>query len=226
MIPRRNKIWLVSVFVVTALVIGGMLLFQRYSPETQSLPIPPEQMNAPPTPQEAGPSPKPPIVESPYAQPVADFITRVTKKPFGIYITLKTSPVQPERFTGYHTGADAEYEDVATDVPVYAFANGKIMLSQIASGYGGVFMMSFELNGSQHTALYGHIRPSSLPKIGRVVSKGEQIALLGTGYSSETDKERKHLHFAVLADSRLDLKGYVQTKSQLSGWVDPLTLFP
>jgi hypothetical protein len=31
------------------------------------------------------------------------------KKPFGIYITPENSPVQPENFTGYHTGIDVEY---------------------------------------------------------------------------------------------------------------------
>ena len=36
---------------------------------------------------------------------------RITKKPFGIFITTQNSPVQPERFSGYHTGVDVEYKD-------------------------------------------------------------------------------------------------------------------
>lgn len=44
--------------------------------------------------------------------PIAEFEKRITKKPFGIYITPQNSPVQPERFTGYHTGVDVEYEDI------------------------------------------------------------------------------------------------------------------
>jgi hypothetical protein len=55
--------------------------------------------------------------------------------------------------------------------------------------------------------------------------KGDPLALLGTGYSSETDGERRHLHFAVLSNDRVDIKGYVQSESDLSGWIDPLTLF-
>jgi len=159
------------------------------------------------------------------ADPIADFKSRVTKKPFGIYITPQTSPIQPERFTGYHTGADVEYQDVTADVPVYAVSDGKVVLSETASGYGGVFMIEIQLNGAKHTVLYGHIRPSSLPKVGTQVTKSQQLAVLGTGYSTDTDGERRHLHFAVLADNSLNIKGYVSTKSQLSSWIDPLTLY-
>lgn len=159
------------------------------------------------------------------AEPIAEFKQRITKKPFGIYITPATSPVQPERFTGYHTGVDAEYEDKTADVPVYAIADGKVVLSKTASGYGGVFMIEIQLNGAPHTVLYGHIRPSSLPKVGQQIKKGEQLAILGTGNSSETDGERKHLHFAILSDDRIDLKGYVQNQSELPRWVDPFILY-
>lgn len=162
---------------------------------------------------------------SAFAEPVANFKAHVTKKPFGIYITPQNSPIQPERFSGYHTGADAEYQDMTDDVPVYAIADCTIVLSRTASGYGGVFMISFDLNGVTHTALYGHIRPSGLPKVGTSFKHGEQLGFLGAGYSSETDGERRHLHFAILSDSRLDIKGYVQSKAELSGWIDPLTLF-
>jgi len=172
----------------------------------------------------SSPTPQTTASLSAYALPVAEFRSRVTKKPFGIYITPQNSPVQPERFTGYHTGADAEYQDVTDDVPVYAIADGKVVLSETASGYGGVFMISFNLNDTQHTALYGHIRPSSLPKDGTTFNKGDRLGLLGTGYSSEAGGERRHLHFAVLSDDRIDIKGYVQSRNELSSWIDPLTI--
>jgi murein DD-endopeptidase MepM/ murein hydrolase activator NlpD len=159
------------------------------------------------------------------AEPVADFKPRITKKPFGIYITPQNSPVQPEKFTGYHTAVDVEYQDISANVPVYALSEGKIVLARTASGYGGILMLEFELNGNKHTAIYGHLRPSSLPKVEDKVVKGQQIGLLGTGYSVETDGERRHLHFGILSDNRLDLKGYVKNKSELSGWIDPLTLY-
>ena len=159
------------------------------------------------------------------ALPVADFKTRVTKKPFGIYVTPQNSPVQPERFIGYHTGADAEYQDVTDDVPVYAVTDGKVVLSKTASGYGGIFVIEIQIDGKAHSVLYGHIRPSSLPAVGTQVTKGVQIAVLGTGYSTETDNERRHLHFAILATNALDIRGYVPSQSQLSGWLDPLALY-
>jgi hypothetical protein len=45
---------------------------------------------------------------------------RVAKKPFGIFITPQSSPVQPEHFRGYHTGADFEIfpEELNVDVAV------------------------------------------------------------------------------------------------------------
>lgn len=157
--------------------------------------------------------------------PIADFKARITKKPFGIYITPQNSPVSPERFSGYHTGTDIEYQDITTDVPVYAINDGVITLARTASGYGGVIILETEINGQKHSILYGHIRPSSLSKVGSQVKKGEQIGLLGTEYSTETDDERRHLHFAVLSDNRIDLKGYVPNQSELSGWIDPVSLY-
>ncbi len=156
--------------------------------------------------------------EDTLALPIAEFAQRVTKKPFGIYVDPENSPVQPERFQGYHTGVDVEYEDIDTDVPVYAVSDGKIVLSKSVSGYGGVTILEIENNN----ILYGHLRPDSMLEVGKNVNKGDQIGLLGTGFSSETDDERKHLHYAILSDNRIDFKGYVQNQSDLSDWIDPL----
>lgn len=71
----------------------------------------------------------PTIFESKYTYPINDFFQRITKKPFGIFITPKNSPVQPEKFMGYHTGVDIEYGDITGDVPVYAIANGQVIYS-------------------------------------------------------------------------------------------------
>ncbi len=160
-----------------------------------------------------------------FIEPVKNFKARVTKKPFGIYVTPKNSPVQPERFTGYHTGTDAEYQDITTDVPVVAIADGTIKLARTASGYGGVIIEETKIDNVAHSVLYGHIRPSSLPKIDQTVKAGQQIGLLGTGYSTETDGERRHLHLAILSNNRIDLLGYVQQKAELSNWIDPLKFF-
>jgi len=40
-----------------------------------------------------------------------------------------------------------------------------------------------------------------------------------------TDGERSHLHFAILSDNRIDVRGYVQSESELLGWIDPVILY-
>jgi hypothetical protein len=68
-----------------------------------------------------------------FQPPLTRAAERVTKKPFGIYITPKTSPVQPEKFQGYHTGTDFEIfpEELNIDVTVRAVCNGKLVLKRI-----------------------------------------------------------------------------------------------
>jgi len=177
------------------------------------------------------PEPAPLVSPSPSAPaglsyPIADFTTRITKKTFGQYITPATSPVQPERFTGYHTGVDIEYGDVTTNVPVLAVADGSVVMSQWVSGYGGLLVEQITYQDKKLYILYGHLRASSLVAKGTQVQKGQPIAVLGTAYSQETDGERRHLHFAVYTGATLDIRGYVQNKSELSNWEDPRLLFP
>ncbi|MBI5467330.1 MAG: M23 family metallopeptidase [Candidatus Kerfeldbacteria bacterium] len=157
--------------------------------------------------------------------PLADFYSRITKKPFGIYITPQQSPVQPERFTGYHTGADAEATpaEAAVDVPVLAVAAGTIVFAGHVNGYGGVMVIRHTVNKETFTALYGHVRIASFTKgKGETVKAGEHLALLGTGGSSETDGERKHLHLGFVKGTTVNYKGYVSTRSALSAWLDPV----
>jgi murein DD-endopeptidase MepM/ murein hydrolase activator NlpD len=157
--------------------------------------------------------------------PIQEFETRITKKPFGIFITPETSPVQPERFSGYHTGVDVEYQDVSGPVPVFAIADGKVEYSGWVAGYGGVMAIRHTIDNRQYLAIYGHLNPDSLVAKGEQVSQGEQIGILGKGYSSETDGERKHLHFGLYTGSDVNLKGYVSTRQELSAWIDPQIFF-
>lgn len=160
-----------------------------------------------------------------FVTPVDEFKKRITKKPFGIYITPATSPVQPERFSGYHTGVDVEYVDVESDVPVRAIANGTVTFSGVIDGYGGVILVTHTIKGSPRTVVYGHLDPSSLLASGSGVKKSQKIGVLGANNSSETDGERKHLHFALLSDARQDFRGYVQSEGELSAWLNPLAIF-
>lgn len=156
--------------------------------------------------------------------PVANFRDRITKKFFGTYITPKSSPIQPERFTGYHTGVDVEYTDVSADVPVLAIADGTVVTSQIASGYGGVLVIRHQIDNRTLFAVYGHLRPSSLTPVDISITAGQQIGVLGTGYNRETDGERRHLHFAIARKNTIT--GYVSSQAILnSTWLDPLSLY-
>ena len=156
--------------------------------------------------------------------PIENSLSRITKKPFGIYITPKTSPVQPERFQGYHTGVDLETmpEEQNMDVPVNVLCDGKLLMARFVSGYGGVAVQSCNLDGQAVTVVYGHIKLISVKaKIGDQLKTGYFMANLGAGFSKETDGERKHLHLAIHKGSSINILGYVQSKADLSSWLDP-----
>lgn len=158
-------------------------------------------------------------------EPILGGISRVTKKGFGLYVSPGHSPISPERFTGYHTGVDFETTtaEQTVDVPVFAACNGKLLLKKYASGYGGVAVQACVLAGQDVTIIYGHLRLSSIsPNVGDPLTAGQQIAVLGTGYSQETDGERRHLHFGIHKGTTVNILGYVQSKEQLNGWLNPL----
>lgn len=159
--------------------------------------------------------------------PISRAKERVTKKPFGIYITPKTSPVQPEKFTGYHSGTDFETfpDEQTADVQINVICEGELASKRSASGYGGVATQYCTIDGKKVTVIYGHMRLSSItPKIGDALKAGDHLGVLGTGFSSETDGERKHLHLGIEIGQGTDIRGYVQQKSQLSSFLDVMTL--
>lgn len=149
---------------------------------------------------------------------------RVTKKYFGIYITPQNSPVQPERFTGYHTGADFEIfpEELNAIVPVRAICSGQLKLKEYASGYGGVAVQACQLDNSPVTVIYGHLKLASItPTVGENITVGETIGVLGADKSVETDGERKHLHLGIHRGSAVNILGYVASQTELQNWIDP-----
>jgi len=213
------KKWIVLIIIIVVLAGGGVLIYKKTRPSNSGVtqtPTTPAKTSS--TPSKTTPAP----AQSQYAYPVANFLTGQTKKPFGIYITPATSPVQPERFTGYHTGADIEQVQDNTDVPVYAVNSGTVRFVGKVSGYGGVLIYQTSIDNQTVTILYGHIRLSSATKnVGDAVSKGDKLAVLGSPYSSETNGERKHLHFSIHKGSQVVYLGYVQSQSQLSDWINP-----
>lgn len=163
-----------------------------------------------------------------YAFPIENYFQNQTKKVFGKYITKENSPVSPERFSGYHAGVDIEInpEQLDKEVPVYAITDSELIYKKWVSGYGGVAILKFQLNGENMTALYGHLNIDSISKnVGEKIQKGEKLGILGKAYSTETDGERKHLHFSIHKGDSTELKGYVSNQSELSSWVDPNSLF-
>ncbi len=157
--------------------------------------------------------------------PIDGFSDRITKKPYGIFITPDTSPVQPEKFVGYHTGVDAEYEDVDGDIPVYAVSHGVVERSGIATGYGGYLVVLHKIGEDNTRVIYGHLDPQSLPAVDLEVEAGDQIGILGEGGTSETDGERKHLHLGMLKPGNESLAGYVGDEGDLQEWYDPMSFF-
>jgi murein DD-endopeptidase MepM/ murein hydrolase activator NlpD len=152
---------------------------------------------------------------------------RVTKKPFGILINPKTSPVQPERFSGYHTGTDFEIfpEEQNVDVSVKAICSGSLVFKDTVNGYGGVAIQQCTLKEQLVTVIYGHLRLSSINfSVGDKIEAGAELGVLGAGYSQETDGERKHLHLGVHKGAAINVRGYVNTKNALDGWLNPEAL--
>lgn len=142
--------------------------------------------------------------------PIAEYAKRRTFKVFGQYVH--------DRFTGYHTGDDIEYADVAGDVPVYAIMDGEVIKAQFVSGYGGFVLIDF----GDVRAIYGHLDLSSVTvKPGDHVTAGQTIGILGDDHSAETDGERKHLHFAVYEGDEIRYQGYEAKQSSLANWLNP-----
>lgn len=156
--------------------------------------------------------------------PISEMKGRVKLKKFGMLIDPKTSPVQPERFSGYHTGIDVEYSDVNDDVSVSAIGNGQVVVSRLADGYGGVVVIDHR-PWAEIFSIYGHLDPVSTLKTGVGVVAGQKIGILGEDKSDETDGERKHLHFGIIKNAQPTIAGYVQNESELSAWMDPLELW-
>jgi murein DD-endopeptidase MepM/ murein hydrolase activator NlpD len=98
--------------------------------------------------------------------PVREFTSRITKKSFGTYVQPGNSPVSPEKFTGFHTGVDVEFADYPAEaIEIHSIADGLVIYSGQAQGYGGVVAIQHRLNDQAYVAVYGHLDLSSLPQV-------------------------------------------------------------
>lgn len=216
----RNACTIIGSITVVLVAAGGMFFYSDFIGSNTVAPV--VDAPLPVVPQEVAPASEPPAPSM--VPPLDQTKERVTKKPFGIFIDPATSPVQPERFGGYHTGADFETfpEEAQTDVVVRAMCDGEVVTKRTATGYGGILVTNCVIDGQPMTVLYGHLRLSSIgARVGERVVAGEQIGLLGTGGTSETDGERKHLHLGIHVGPTINMLGYVSARANLSGWLDP-----
>lgn len=107
-------------------------------------------------------------------------------------------PIQKRYKT--HTGIDI---GAASGTPVLAAESGTVIMAQWNGGYGKCVVID---HGGGITTLYGH-NSSLNVSVGQKVSKGQQIALVGsTGNSTGP-----HIHFEVLINGRhTDPNAYVK----------------
>lgn len=156
-------------------------------------------------------------VEGAIYLPVRNFYKNQNLNIFGTYNT--------GRFTGFHTGVDIEVEpeDIAKDVPVYAIYTGMVELVEEALGYGGVLTIRHSFGNRTLAGVYGHVRLRDIRvKKGYGVTSGQLLGYLGGNNSLETGGERKHLHFGLYSSGVTDIRGYVNSESELkSNWINP-----
>ncbi len=165
----------------------------------------------------------------PMIYPMVDAQNRVTKKPFGISIAPATSPVQPERFSGYHTGTDFETfpNEQDSDVEIFSLCSGEVRFTGWVKGYGGVLIQDCIYENEQVTVLYGHLNIDSVSlRTESELVEGTRIGNLGKGFSEETDGERKHLHLSIHRGTTIEYRGYVPTEKELSDWINPFPKVP
>ncbi len=107
-------------------------------------------------------------------------------------------PIQKRYKT--HTGIDI---GAASGTPVLAAESGKVIMAQWNGGYGKCVVID---HGGGITTLYGHNSSLSV-SVGQKVTKGQQIALVGsTGNSTGP-----HIHFEVLINGKhTDPMAYVR----------------
>lgn len=104
----------------------------------------------------------------------------------------------------FHKGIDLITNE--TDAPIYATADGTVVYSGVANGYGNYIVIQHD---DTTFSGYGHNKTNQV-KVGDTVKTGQQIAIMGTtGESTGV-----HLHFEIMKN----------TTDFWSGYVDPAPL--
>jgi murein DD-endopeptidase MepM/ murein hydrolase activator NlpD len=162
-----------------------------------------------------------------FVHPMERYEKRPKLLTFGLYVTPDPArnPINPpERFEGYHTALDLEVfpEELDQAVPVFAACQGEIVEKSESEGYGGVVIQNCKLDNETVTVLYGHLALNSIhQERGQTIKAGTKLGILGDNKSAETSFTRKHLHFQIHKGDALELRGYVQSESELSSYINP-----
>jgi peptidoglycan hydrolase CwlO-like protein len=113
------------------------------------------------------------------------------------------------RWGRFHYGIDIANR---SDVPIVAAASGVVIQSYYSNSYGNVIFIAHSINGQIFTTVYAHMSSRHVGE-GAVVSKGQQIGIMGnTG-----DSQGQHLHFELHRGPWNDAK---------SNAVNPLSYVP
>lgn len=200
-----------SVFIVLALVLVVQVSCTSRSPTK--------------TPSTTDTSPPEKTSSEEFIFPLSSGMDRVTKKPFWLKISPADSPISPEKFSGYHTGVDFETLPLEQDetIIVHAICTGPLVMKKWATGYGGVAVQKCQRNQQDVTVIYGHLKLASIEApLESILLSGQKLWVLGKGFSSETDNERKHLHLGIHLWSVINIRWYVNTPSELDQWLDSI----
>lgn len=213
---------------LTLIVIGGLIYFLLIK---KQLPVTPLDQSTPIVNNESDKSvPVNPVINETqnevarWVAPLDRSSERITKKKYGQYIDPQSSPVQPEKFRGFHTGVDWEVfpDELEQGVTIKAVCTGRVLVKEKVEGYGGVVVTSCVAEGQPITVLYGHLKLDSINwKEWDQITAGEVIGQLGAEYSADTAGERKHLHLGFHLGEQVNYLGYVQRESELKDWIDP-----
>jgi hypothetical protein len=229
MTVHHHRPYVISLLFASALVAGSAFGYSRMAEKEVLIEPLPLQIPLPMAAAAEVPDAVPAVPETrprgTFGSPIARARERVLKKPFGMYITPETSPVENDRFTGYHVGVDFETfaSEQDADVPVFAICDGPVLLKTMAKGYGGLLVQECDLADRKVQIIYGHVLLESVTAIaGQELQAGERIASLGRGYTEETDGARKHLHLGIHDGERINVRGYVKEQGDETDWLDAM----
>ncbi|MEQ8222574.1 MAG: M23 family metallopeptidase [Candidatus Eremiobacterota bacterium] len=116
----------------------------------------------------------------------------------------------------YHTGEDAEG---SAGNPVYAVANGIVLYSGKATGYGYCVVLEHHMFGNFYVrSVYGHLRSVDI-QAGWTVGQGRRIGILGT--KDENGGYPEHLHFGIRKGPESGNWDYWGYEYNVSSWYNP-----